>query len=114
MIAQVLKQRGDKYGSFHTHANLTQTLEKIILQHYAQTHANEEGKYRPMPEFMLEAIHMICHKLARIANGDPMYDDSWVDISGYATLVVDILKENQAAQEASEKTNTATSVKESE
>lgn len=30
---------------------------------------------------------MICHKLARIVNGDPGYSDSWRDIAGYAMLV---------------------------
>lgn len=35
---------------------------------------------------------MIAHKIARILNGDPDYDDSWVDIAGYATLVVKKLK----------------------
>ena len=29
---------------------------------------------------------MICNKLARIACGDPMYEDSWRDIAGYAML----------------------------
>ena len=36
---------------------------------------------------------MIFHKLARIANGDPTYIDSWTDIAGYAQLVVDDLNE---------------------
>ena len=40
---------------------------------------------------MLESLTLICHKLARIANGDPFYDDSWKDIAGYSQLVVDIL-----------------------
>ena len=35
-----------------------------------------------------EALHMICSKLARIANGDPNHVDSWHDIAGYASLVV--------------------------
>ena len=36
---------------------------------------------------------MICHKLSRIANGDPFYADSWHDIAGYSQLVVNILEE---------------------
>jgi hypothetical protein len=92
-IKDVLQERGDKYGSFHTHANLSQTLSTLIKQHYAQTHVDKEGKVIPLPEFMLEAINMICHKLARIANGNPFYDDSWVDIGGYSQLVVDILQQ---------------------
>jgi hypothetical protein len=37
---------------------------------------------------------MICHKMARIVNGDADYDDSWIDIAGYATLVAERLRGN--------------------
>ncbi len=40
-----------------------------------------------------EALEMICHKIARIINGDSDYADSWVDIAGYATLVANRLNE---------------------
>lgn len=43
---------------------------------------------------MMEAIDLICTKMARIAHGDPMYLDHWLDISGYAQLVVNRLKSN--------------------
>lgn len=98
MIEETLKQRGNNYGNFHTQANLCQTLDKIIKQHYCAIHPDQ-----PMPEFMAEAIHMICHKLARIANGNPFYDDSWHDIGGYSQLVVDILRDNAAAEEVNTK-----------
>lgn len=42
-----------------------------------------------------EALEMIQHKIGRILNGDPDYDDNWVDISGYATLVVEELRGNK-------------------
>lgn len=86
MIDQILEERGNNYGDFHTQANLSQTLKSIINQHYTTVH-NEA-----MPNFMAESMAMICHKIARIANGNPLYTDSWVDISGYAQLVVDILE----------------------
>ena len=41
---------------------------------------------------IVESIDMICHKLGRIANGDPFYDDSWRDIEGYARLVTNFLE----------------------
>lgn len=41
-----------------------------------------------MSSVQSEALHMICSKLARIANGDANHVDSWHDIAGYATLVV--------------------------
>lgn len=100
MLNEVLKERGDNYGSFHTFANLSQTLYRIIMQHYNSTHVNENNEVAQMPHFMAEALHMICHKISRIANGNPYYDDSWQDIAGYATLVANILQEAKAAQEA--------------
>ena len=38
---------------------------------------------------------MIAHKMGRIVNGDPYYDDSWVDIVGYAQLVINELKHRE-------------------
>lgn len=98
MLNDILQERGDAYGSFHTHANLTQTLTKIINQHYANMHTQEGGTVAQLPYFMEEAIHMICHKIGRIANGNPLYVDSWQDIAGYAQLVVSILEQAEQQQ----------------
>lgn len=81
-VDETLAQRGNRYGKFSSHAELSQSLSNSILIHI--------HKYNSQAEFSsihLEAISMICHKLARIANGDPNYDDNWRDIAGYATLV---------------------------
>lgn len=85
-IDSVLSERGDRYGNFANQAALSQTLKNTIMQHYFQTHGGNEAQ--PLPAYMVEAIAMICHKLARIANGDPNYSDSWTDIQGYSELVV--------------------------
>lgn len=42
-----------------------------------------------------EALAMIAHKISRIMCGDPDYDDSWVDIAGYAQNVVNRLRYEQ-------------------
>ena len=104
MIEETLEERGNNYGSFHTGANLTQTLNAIITQHYISVHTTETTKTPRLPHFMAESIHMICHKLSRIANGDPYYADSWHDIGGYSQLVVNILEES--AQGSTEPTPT--------
>lgn len=80
---EMLEQRGTRYGTFANHASLSQTLKNNVLLHIQQ-----HGQPENIKPFHLEAIAMICHKLARIANGDPNYDDSWKDIAGYAELVV--------------------------
>ena len=97
-IQQILNERGNNYGAFPNQAALSQTLKNTIMQHYFVVHGGEKAV--PLPAFMAEAIGMICHKLARIANGNPFYDDSWKDISGYSELVVQALKQMEEAQAA--------------
>ena len=50
-----------------------------------------------MKDYQREGLEMIAHKISRILNGDPNYDDSWVDIAGYAQLVVDAIRYEAAA-----------------
>ena len=83
----ILAQRGNRYGPFKSHAEISSALRGLLLQHYAKAHP--EGP--ALDPFIMESLIMICHKLGRIANGDPHYDDNWKDIAGYAQLVVDIL-----------------------
>lgn len=98
MIDKILEQRSNNYGSFHTQANLSQTLKHITTTHYNSTHTEA------LPDFMAEALSMILHKIARIVNGNPYYDDSWQDIAGYSQLVVGILEE--AKQKVKQKEET--------
>jgi hypothetical protein len=84
-IEETLAQRGSRYGQYKHQAELSQLLQQIIFKHAS---TNQTSKMEP---YMIEALMMICHKLARIANGDPKYDDNWKDIAGYSQLVVDIL-----------------------
>jgi hypothetical protein len=80
-ITFTLMQRGDRYGNFEGISTLSQKLLSICLGHSSTLGKNLSDVHR-------EALTMICHKMARICNGDPDYDDSWRDIAGYATLVV--------------------------
>lgn len=82
-IDEVLNERGARYGAFSTHALITQELKKPMR--YAP-------KWHNLADDQKEALEMIAHKIGRILNGDPNYLDSWVDIVGYAQLVVDRLK----------------------
>jgi hypothetical protein len=89
-IRQLLEERGSKYGNFYDHACITQALKQIVAEHCGELEVDQ-----------VEALEMICHKMGRILNGDPNYEDSWVDIAGYATLVAYRLrKENEPAVEA--------------
>lgn len=94
-IRAVLDERGTRYGDFATQAETAQRL-KTVLRSAERAH---------MRDYQREAIEMICHKLARIVNGDPYYADSWTDIAGYAKLVADRLErteEDEVEQSARE------------
>lgn len=87
-IAKTLSERGERYGSFIGHAEVTMKLKSVVRQ--ALTAREKKLAYD-----QLEAIDMIMHKIGRIINGDPNYADSWIDIAGYAKLVADRLDEQQ-------------------
>lgn len=82
-IEAILTERGNRYGPFSGHAKITQLLQRDMRSCIGWNNLSAPQK---------EALEMIAHKIGRILNGDPDYDDSWVDIAGYATLVADILQ----------------------
>ena len=86
-VDDTLKQRGSRYGSFKHHSKLSKELRECFYKHHKIFGS------APVSDVQIEALNMIFHKLARIANGDPNYDDSWRDIAGYAQLVVDDINE---------------------
>ena len=88
-VNDILVERGSRYGSFETQARLAQSLQQTFYTHMMS------HQQTTIPPYMIEALNMIFHKLARIANGDPFYTDSWTDIAGYSQLVVDILQTQQ-------------------
>lgn len=77
MIENVLKERGNRYGEYVDNANISQELKMIL----------NKGK-SSLDNSHKEALHNICQKMARIVNGDPNYEDNWVDIIGYAQLAL--------------------------
>lgn len=84
-IDAVLNARGKRYGLFTGHAAVTQKLKSDIAAALAD-------REKVLADDQQEALDMICHKIGRIVNGDADYDDSWVDIAGYAQLVADRLR----------------------
>lgn len=77
-IDAILAEREKTHGSFAVHANCTQTLEDTFYSFKEKDH---------FTAVQLEALHMIFHKLGRIAAGSPNFQDHWNDIAGYSTLV---------------------------
>lgn len=82
-ITTTLSERGKRYGKFTGHAKITQDLKAVM---------HGCPKWATLAPDQKEALEMTAHKIGRILNGDPDYDDSWVDIAGYTKLVADRLQ----------------------
>ncbi len=83
MIQDILEERGNRYGKFAEHARITQELKDTMTTGESWDICTDSQR---------EALEMIAHKIGRIVNGDPSYDDSWTDIIGYTQLVLDELE----------------------
>lgn len=83
----LLAARGARYGAFKDNATISQALKGVM---------RNCPKWNALAPDMKEALEMNAHKISRILCGDPNYDDSWVDIAGYATRVADRLRNNQS------------------
>ena len=78
VLRKILEQRQKQYGDFKEVAKTSQSIK-----------AQYEYKQAGLPNFVRESLDMIANKLGRIINGDWKHKDSWVDIQGYAQLVID-------------------------
>ena len=74
-LNETLEDRGAAYGSFSDMAKTAQELKAVLVT----------GEMTFVEQ---EAMELICTKLARLAHGNPHHRDSWLDIAGYAQLVV--------------------------
>jgi len=95
MVDKILEERGNRYGEFDEHARITQEIKEAMKSGCSWELCTDSQK---------EALEMIAHKIGRIVNGDPSYDDSWIDIIGYTQLVVNELKETKTNETENENT----------
>lgn len=86
-IDETLAERGNRYGSFISHAVVTQRIKQAMAG---------SDKWHLLAPDQKEALEMVAHKIGRILNGDPNYHGSWHDIVGYAKLVADRLAADQS------------------
>lgn len=84
-ISKTLEERKKTHGEFPSHARISMQLKSFITSEMSK--GDEEFSYSQR-----EALDMICHKIARILNGNPNHHDHWHDIAGYATLVANQLE----------------------
>lgn len=83
-LEDTLKERGKTHGDFAANSQLAQELKKLIKKKLSKT----------APSYVLEAIDMICHKLARLSCGNTLEPDHWKDIAGYSWLVYEQLNKS--------------------
>ena len=78
-VQSILEQRGSRYGSFSDLAILSQDLKGTM---------RASPGWKKLTASQKEALEMVQHKIARMLNGDPTYEDNAVDIVGYSTLLM--------------------------
>ena len=84
-IDKVLEARGNVHGPAELQFELAQHLKQIIRA------ANPA-----LPLTCQETLDMLAVKIARIVVGDPMFDDHWLDIEGYARRMRQIIEDNRS------------------
>ncbi len=82
-LKSILKERGSRYGDYANHAAIALSIVDAMAVN---------DSWDNLSSVQTQALRVIADKIARILNGDPDYVDSWTDIAGYATLVVNWLE----------------------
>lgn len=82
LVQALIAERGSRYGKFADGAEIMRDLKHVM---------HEVDGWNNLTASQKESLDMIQHKIGRILNGDPTYDDNWKDIAGYATLVAEEL-----------------------
>lgn len=84
-VEQTLQERGARYGSFSEHAKIAQGIQEAFRIF--------PEKWNKLPPVQKQGLTVIADKIARMLNGDHMYEDNIHDIIGYAKLMEDWTKE---------------------
>lgn len=89
-VAEILKERSGTHGDFKDHAAIVIYMMEALWK---------SSNWQSLTPEMKEGLHMIIHKIGRIASGSPSHKDHWDDIAGYATLVSKSLSEEPETQQ---------------
>ena len=79
MTKEIIQNRHERYGSYKDNAGLVQVLKDAVHARPGWSRMNATQR---------ESADMILVKVARIVAGNPSDRDSWQDIVGYATLIL--------------------------
>ncbi len=82
-VTEILTERNKTHGDFADCARVSQAILRAM---------RSGRNWETMSDVHREAIQVIALKLHRIACGDPDHEDHFVDIAGYAQLVLKYLR----------------------
>ena len=88
-------------GMYINYAMLANNLKVGWMEHYKNTHPEEEQ----LPIFILEGINEVCNRLACLVNGDPLSKNTWAEIGNLTAAVtqcIDMHNEHKNSNEATE------------
>ena len=88
-IDKILDDREKTHGKYADVAETNFALVSVI---------NEQLQLMIPTDFV--SISMILHKISRIACGNPMFKDHWVDIAGYAKRAIEFREQNEPVCES--------------
>ena len=84
----LLNERETTHGDYPVTAIISQFLKRFF---------REQGGWEKLSELQRESFDAIAIKIARILSGNPNEEDHWVDIRGYADLIVaHLIRKNDA------------------
>lgn len=83
-VSDTIASRGSAYGDYSEMAEVAQGFKKVMQSTPGWSDVLTPGHR--------EALELIATKMARILNGNPYHDDTWLDIAGYAILAKDLSK----------------------
>ena len=78
-MTDILNEREKTHGSYASTAAMAQQLKDCFKQ---------GQNWRKMDDTHRESLDLIATKIARILSGNPNDIDHWVDVAGYANLIV--------------------------
>jgi predicted HAD superfamily Cof-like phosphohydrolase len=81
-LAEILYERNANYGAFEMLGMISQNIKRSFhVENWSELAYDQQ-----------ECLDLIANKISRILNGNPDLVDSWLDIAGYALLIVNRLR----------------------
>lgn len=96
-IDSTLAERGLRYGAFSEHAKIAQAIQDAFRV--------TPERWDKLPPVLKQGLTTIADKIARMLNGDHMYEDNLHDMVGYSKLMEDWVKAQNKSTKLSDPPN---------